>query len=116
SGGNWAHTVLYSFKGGTDGGEPYKGVSLDGQGNLFGTAGVGGLYTGPCVDTGCGVIFKLTHSNGTWTQKVIHYFTGGQDGYGPGSRVTVDSHGNVFGTTPTGGANSAGVVFELIPD
>src|SRR6516164_3961190 len=28
------HTVLYSFTGGPDGGEPYKGVTLDAQGNL----------------------------------------------------------------------------------
>ena len=26
-GGGWVHTVLYSFTGGADGGEPYKGVT-----------------------------------------------------------------------------------------
>src|SRR5581483_10878926 len=50
------HTILYSFTGGTDGGEPYKGVTLDAQGNIYGTAGVGGKYVGPCVDTGCGTV------------------------------------------------------------
>src|SRR6476646_11792559 len=34
----WVHTVLYSFTGGADGGEPYKGVTLDREGNLYGTA------------------------------------------------------------------------------
>jgi uncharacterized repeat protein (TIGR03803 family) len=29
SGNGWVHTVLYSFTGGPDGGEPYKGVTLD---------------------------------------------------------------------------------------
>src|SRR5215469_5640960 len=29
SGGSWIHSVLYSFTGGLDGGEPYKGVTLD---------------------------------------------------------------------------------------
>src|SRR5439155_22955769 len=38
----WAQNVLYSFTGGADGGEPYKGVSIDGQGNLDGTAVAGG--------------------------------------------------------------------------
>ena len=38
----WAHTVLYSFTGGADGGEPYKGVTLDAQGNIYGTAVTGG--------------------------------------------------------------------------
>src|SRR4029077_2002662 len=38
----WAHPMLYSFTGGADGGEPYKGVSVDSQGNLYGTAVTGG--------------------------------------------------------------------------
>ena len=36
--GGWVHTVLYSFTGSADGGEPYKGVTLDAAGNLYGTA------------------------------------------------------------------------------
>jgi uncharacterized repeat protein (TIGR03803 family) len=116
SGSGWTHTVLYSFKGEADGGEPYKGVTLDAHGDLYGTAGVGGLYVGPCIDTGCGVVFKLTNSGGTWTQTVIHSFTGGNDGFGPGAGVTVGRHGNIYGTTPTGGANGFGVVYELRPD
>ncbi len=115
SANGWIHTVLYSFTGAADGGEPYKGVTLGGQGTLYGTAGVGGLYVGPCVDTGCGVIFKLTDSGGIWTQTVIHSFTGGKDGFGPGSGVTVDANGNVYGTTPTGGAHGFGIVFQLVP-
>src|SRR5204862_169641 len=96
-----AHTVLYSFTGGADGGEPYKGVTLDGQGNLYGTAVTGG--SGAC-EGGCGVAYKLTNSGGNWTQTVIHAFAGGNDGSGPGARVTVDGAGNVYGMTPTGGA------------
>src|SRR5438045_7674372 len=42
----WAQNVLYSFTGGADGGEPYKGGSIDGQGKLYGTAVTGG--TGSC--------------------------------------------------------------------
>ena len=30
----WVHTVLYSFTSGSDGGEPYKGVTPDREGNL----------------------------------------------------------------------------------
>ena len=40
--GGWNHTVLYSFTSGADGGQPYGGVTLDAQGNLYGTAVVGG--------------------------------------------------------------------------
>ena len=106
------HTVLYDFTGGADGGEPYKGVTLDAQGNLYGTAVTGG---GGSCEGGCGVVYKLSNSGGTWTQTVIHTFTG-SDGSGPGSPVAVDKNGDVFGTTPTGGANGVGVVFQLRED
>ena len=78
-GGGWVHTVLYSFTGGADGGEPYKGVTLDAAGNLYGTAVTGG--SGSC-EGGCGVTYKLTKSGTAWTQSVIHAFTGGADGSG----------------------------------
>ena len=108
----WVHTVLYSFTGGVDGGEPYKGVTLDRDGNLYGTAVTGG--SGNC-EGGCGVIFKLTNTKGTWTQKVVHAFTGGDDGSGPGSRVTVDRAGNVYGMAPTGGAYGLGTIYRIRP-
>jgi uncharacterized repeat protein (TIGR03803 family) len=110
SGAGWTHTVLYSFTGGNDGGEPYKGVTLDPQGNLYGTAVTGG--TGSC-DGGCGVVFKLSNSGAGWTQSVIHYFTGGNDGSGPGSGLTFDRHGHLYGMTPTGGAHGLGVIYQL---
>jgi uncharacterized repeat protein (TIGR03803 family) len=106
----WVHTVLYSFTGGADGGEPYKGVSLDREGNLYGTAVTGG--SGSC-EGGCGVAYKLTNSGGTWTQTVIHAFTGGDDGSGPGARLTVDTSGNVYGMAPTGGLYGLGTIYKL---
>jgi len=108
----WVHTVLYSFTGGTDGGEPYKGVTLDRKGNLYGTAVTGG--SGSC-EGGCGVVYKLTNSGGTYTQSVIHAFTGGHDGSGPGARVTVDRGGQVYGMTPTGGAYGLGTIYKISP-
>ena len=110
SGGNWTHSVLYSFAGGTDGGEPYKGVTLDAQGNLFGTAVTGG--SGGC-EGGCGVAYEVANSGGTWTQTVIHAFTGGDDGAGPGAGLTIDANGDIYGTTPTGGAYGQGTIFRL---
>ncbi len=107
------HTVLYNFTGGADGGEPYKGVTLNAQGDLYGTAVTGG---GGSCEGGCGVIFKLTKSSGSWIQSVVHTFTGGADGSGPGSPVAFDKRGNIYGTTPTGGANGLGVVYQVKPD
>ena len=110
TGNSWVHTVLHSFTGGADGGEPYKGVTLDGEGNLYGTAVTGG--SGIC-EGGCGVAYKLTNSGGTWTQTVIHAFTGEDDGSGPGARVTVDGAGNVYGMAPTGGAYGLGTIYKI---
>lgn len=112
SGNSLTHTVLYNFTGGADGGEPYKGVTLDAQGNLYGTAVTGG--SGSC-EGGCGVAYKLTNSGGTWTQTVIHAFTGGEDGSGPGAGLTLDAKGNVYGMTPTGGVDGLGTIFRLHP-
>jgi uncharacterized repeat protein (TIGR03803 family) len=112
SGNGWTHTVLYSFTGGADGGEPYKGVTVDSQGTLYGTAVTGG---GGSCEGGCGVAYKLTNSGGVWTQTVIHTFSGGDDGSGPGSGLTLGPNGTLYGMTPTGGANSQGVIFLLRP-
>jgi uncharacterized repeat protein (TIGR03803 family) len=106
----WVHTTLYSFTGGADGGEPYKGVTLDRDGNLYGTAVTGG--SGNC-EGGCGVVYKLTHSGAKWTYRVIHAFTGGDDGSGPGARVTVDHAGNIYGMAPTGGAYGLGTIYKI---
>jgi uncharacterized repeat protein (TIGR03803 family) len=50
------HTVLYNFSGGADGSEPYKGVTLDEAGNLYGTTVAGGSTV---CDGGCEVVYKL---------------------------------------------------------
>jgi len=106
----WTLHVLYSFTGGLDGGQPYKGVTVDSRGDLYGTTVTGGI--GGC-EGGCGVVYKLTHAHGHWNQSVIYSFTGGEDGSAPGSPATFDAHGNLFGTTPTGGANGVGTIYEL---
>jgi uncharacterized repeat protein (TIGR03803 family) len=108
----WVHTVLYSFTGGADGGEPYKGVTIDRKGNLYGTAVTGG--TGSC-EGGCGVVYKLTKSKGMWTQTVVHAFTGGSDGSGPGARVTVSQDGTLYGMAPTGGVFGLGTIYKIRP-
>jgi uncharacterized repeat protein (TIGR03803 family) len=108
------HTVLYSFTGSTDGGQPYGGVTLDAQGNLYGSAVVGG--TGGACEDSCGVAYKLSNVGGTWTQTVLHNFTGGDDGSGPGAGLTLDGKGNLYGMTPTGGAYGVGVIYQLHPN
>ena len=110
----WTETVLHSFTSTTDGGQPYGGVTLDSEGNIYGTAVVGGSG-GTCVEDGCGVVWKLTNSGGTFSHSVIYDFTGGDDGYGPGGPVVFDDLGNLYGMTAVGGAFGLGVVYQLSP-
>ena len=61
--------------------------------------------------------------NGAWaasTEKVIHSFTGGNDGINPAVTLAKDAAGNFYGTTVSGGTgtlctNGCGTVFKLSP-
>ena len=114
-GGRWQQSVLYSFGCFDDGKNPYGGVTLDAAGNLYGTTVAGGTG-GVCSGDGCGVVFKLTKSGGLWSENVLYSFTDGVDGSGPGGGVVFDRAGNLYGTTPDGGAYAAGTIYQLSPN
>jgi uncharacterized repeat protein (TIGR03803 family) len=69
--------VIYTFTGGQDGGMPQAGLTMDGAGNLYGTAENGGLQS--CA-YGCGTVFKLKRLTSGWTCNPLYSFTGGSDG------------------------------------
>jgi hypothetical protein len=122
----WPITPLYEFDGGDDGELPSTGVTLDEDGNVYGTAGGGA--------GGQGVVFELTKpatpTSGLWTEVLLHSFAGGtHDGADPSSELTLFDD-DIYGTTSAGGHpgnppckglgpnfNEAGcgVVFELTP-
>ncbi len=114
-GGHWQQSVLHSFDCYGDGKNPYGGVTLDTDGNLYGTTVAGGSG-GFCTGDGCGVVFKLTQSGGSWTESVLYSFGDSPDAAGPGGAVVLDSANNLYGTTPDGGAYAAGTVYELSPN
>jgi uncharacterized repeat protein (TIGR03803 family) len=119
AGGRWKEKVLYRFTG-SDGKNPYGGVTLDGKGDLYGTT-VSGGSGGTCSGDGCGVVYLLSKSGKTWVETVMYNFTGGKDGFGPGGAVVFDSAGNLYGTTPDGGnlhkcsGGGCGVVYQISP-
>jgi uncharacterized repeat protein (TIGR03803 family) len=118
SSGAWKETILYTFSGGADGGTPMQGrVLLDSAGNLYGATPFGGNNAASCGNSfgsGCGVIFELSPtSSGSWTETVLHAFTGGDDGAQPATQLVFDEAGNIYGTTSGGGASLRGVAFEL---
>ena len=45
---DWSQTVLYSFTGGSDGGNPVAGLVFDNAGNLYGTTATGGTSEQQC--------------------------------------------------------------------
>ena len=106
----WQETVLYSFTGLGDGGAPEGDLVVDRAANLYGTTAAGG--TGSCQG-GCGVVFELTPSGGSWNFSVLYSFSALSDGALPESGVTLDPSGNLYGTTVAGGAHTMGTVFEL---
>jgi uncharacterized repeat protein (TIGR03803 family) len=117
SDGSWTESTLYAFTGPADGSEPYGGPILDAAGNLYGTTSGGGIFCGGGRQ--CGTVFKLTpNSDGSWTESLLHSFTGGADGVVPFAGLILDAAGNLYGTTVLGGGatkcfGGCGTVFKL---
>ena len=113
-------TVLYSFEGGGDGGDPLAGLIADRRGALYGTT----KGAGPdCFDntTTCGTVFKLTPPakyQTAWTETVLYQFCAlpsCSDGGISLAGLIADTQGALYGTTGGGGAAGRGTVFKLMP-
>ncbi|MGA2593138.1 MAG: choice-of-anchor tandem repeat GloVer-containing protein [Bryobacteraceae bacterium] len=106
SSGGWTETVLHRFAGGADGLVPYPGVVIDTAGNVYGATLGGGAGT-------LGTVYELAPGSGTWTHSVLHSFTGTPDGSTLYATPVLDSAGNLYGTTYTGGTHNKGTVFTI---
>ncbi len=107
-GGSYSFSILYTFTGAAgDGRVPQAGLLGDSVGNLFGTTAFGGANSK-------GTVFELTPSGNTYTESILHIFTGGTDGEHPVASLIADSFGSIYGTTK-GGARDPGTVFKLTP-
>ena len=103
-------TTIASFLGTVPNGSvPLDGVTLDSQGNLYGTCQQGGTSE----FGGAGTVWELPH--GSHTVVTLAEFNQ-TNGYAPTGDVAVDAAGNVYGTTTGGGSTSrnAGVVWEVV--
>ena len=102
--GRWTYTILYNFV------EEYEGPTaplvVDAAGNLYGSTSGDGAYQD-------GMVFKLSQANGVWTFSDLHDFSVFERSNPSG--VTLDSTGNLFGTTGHNGTHGFGVVWELTP-
>jgi uncharacterized repeat protein (TIGR03803 family) len=99
-------TVLYSFKGGVDGANPYSRVLRSGT-TIYGTTNSGGAF-------GYGTIFKLTAKG---KETILHSFNSAfptLDGSYPYAGLTLYK-GVLYGTTTMGGASNLGTIFSIRP-
>ena len=109
--------TLYSFTGQKgDGLLPYGTLIIGSNGRLYGTTIEGGSRGGG------GTVFELTPpgmANGTWKETVLYSFAGengGQDGASPNAGLVFGDHGELYGTTVSGGPYpNNGTVFEVTP-
>ncbi len=105
----------YKFRGAQrDGAFPFGGLVSDGAGNFYGTTAQGGANSCRSYPT-CGTAFRLSREqSGHWMEAVIYSFgNGAQDGSEPEGALTIDTGGNLYGTTFLGGSSGWGTVFEL---
>jgi uncharacterized repeat protein (TIGR03803 family) len=84
---------------------------MDAAGNLYGTAEFSGTFHS-------GSVFEVTNSGRTRT---LYSFDNAADGGSPEGGLVLDSAGNLYGTTLSGGnfngceGFGCGTVFELTP-
>lgn len=94
-------TLLWSFGGKTDGGNPSAPLIRNSQGDLLGTTTTGGKK-------GFGTFFKVSNREGT----VLHTFLR-TDGQAPMGKIVRDAAGNFYGTTEMGGASLGGTIYKM---
>ena len=103
-------TVLHAFTYTPDGSSPYTSMVADSSGNFYGTAHFGGVNE-------YGSVFELSpDGQGGWHYNEIYSFSGLTDGAYPES-LTIDSKGNLYGTSSANGIVTSGYgnVWEISP-
>ncbi|HZP23074.1 MAG TPA: choice-of-anchor tandem repeat GloVer-containing protein [Terriglobales bacterium] len=109
----WVLTPVYNF---TDqDGQPGWGVTLGPDGTIYTNASYASVLGGPC-----GSALRLQPSPTrpasvftTWNETLLRTYVKREDGC-PTGNLLVDSAGNVYGVTQSGGPNGWGTVFELM--
>ena len=121
SGGTWTESTVHDFcalANCIDGGLPFAGVTVDGSGNIFGAATLGGVGI---EEDCCGVLFELKHG-AHWTYTSLHNFCSNAvgevclDGQGAIGAPMLDAMGNIYGTTGLGGSYNEGTVYKVVPN
>jgi uncharacterized repeat protein (TIGR03803 family) len=109
--GVWTENTLFSFSQIA----VFYSLTLDKQGNLYGSSTDGPLDEGCRSRQGCGYVFELSppQPGGAWTETVLYTFRGDEDGWYPAAAPILDPKGNLYGTTYYGGRDNLGTVYRL---
>jgi uncharacterized repeat protein (TIGR03803 family) len=103
-----AVSQVFVFSNANSSAGPLSVVPTQGRdGAIFGTTSGFGLST-----TTDGTVFRIALTNKAFS--ALHQFSG-SDGLYPESGLTLAGDGNYYGTTPSGGASNAGVLFKVSP-
>jgi uncharacterized repeat protein (TIGR03803 family) len=108
----WVDTVLYNFTGQNGDGAGLYWIDLisDASGNIYGATGFGGT-------NGTGTAWELVYSQSKkkYSEKVLYEFgaSGSGDGNNPYGGLTMDTKGNLYGTTLNGGPSNIGTFYKL---
>lgn len=100
---NFAVSILYDFRGGTDGRIPDSGLTQATDGNLYGVTSRGG------GSQGNGTLFQVTTAG---TYKLLYSFKT-SIGQMPLAAPLQDTNGVLYGTVFRGGASGYGAIYSL---
>ncbi len=106
------YSIVYSFTHANENGWKPASITLDSQGNLYGTTYEGGTHS-VHVYGGDGTAFKITPGG---TETILYNFgVDSTDGIRPFAGL-VEANGNLYGTTSIGGLHSSGTIFRITPE
>jgi len=115
-GAPWTESTIFLFDCGEGGNAPRGTLAIGNRGQLYGVTQHRG-------SGGAGLVYELRPPDtvgGSWTEKVLHKFTGSPDGYQPMAGIVEGPDGILYGTTQAGGTPVSdqigrGTVFSLAP-
>ena len=103
-------TTLVNFNG-TNGAQPNGALIADAHGDLFGTTNAGGANGG----IGFGTVYeivKTAHGYASTPTTLVSF--NGANGRNPVAGLIADAHGDLFGTTDSGGPSGEGSGFGTV--